>query len=283
MIDRPHPVVGKQLRHQTGHRRPVLQYVGDPRGDADVVLDHLPGAVAVTHQVTAGDMGVDAARGADAVDGAGEVRAGDHQPPGHEPLPHDLPSVVDVIDEVVQGPNSLGEAPLDVPPFLAAQHPRHEVEGKGAFMGGAPAAAGLEGDPLLHEDCIPASPCLDQTRGTKAPELFHQRQSRRAGSAVELEELVQEGSLGTVGVDLRGRGGHVNRRCGTPRAHHRILPRGLPLDLRRLDKSGSSAMLTCNSYSQAGGEILREARRRADRRLGGVSRAELSPASGRAE
>ena len=57
----------EQLRHQARHRDPVLEHVGDPRRRADVVLEHPPAPVAVADQITAGDVAVDAAGGADAV------------------------------------------------------------------------------------------------------------------------------------------------------------------------------------------------------------------------
>jgi hypothetical protein len=42
VVDRPHPVAGEQLGHQPRHRDAVLEHVGDPRGRADVVLEHAP-------------------------------------------------------------------------------------------------------------------------------------------------------------------------------------------------------------------------------------------------
>ena len=65
--------------------RAVLEHVGDAGGDPQVVLDHLPAAVAVAHEVAAGDVRVDAARRADPVHGARELRAGRDQPPWHRP------------------------------------------------------------------------------------------------------------------------------------------------------------------------------------------------------
>ncbi len=88
----------------------------------------------MAHEVAARDVRVDAARRADAVHGAGEVRAGGDQPPGHDPLADDLARVVDVVDEVVQRADALREAALDRAPFLAAEHARDEVEREGPFV-----------------------------------------------------------------------------------------------------------------------------------------------------
>ena len=120
----------------------------------------------MAHEVAAGDVRVDAARRADAVDGAGEVRAGGDQPPGHEALADDLARVVDVVDEVVQRADALREAALDRAPFLAAEHARHEVQREGPFVRGAAVAPlGLEGDALLHEDRVAAPARLDEALG----------------------------------------------------------------------------------------------------------------------
>ena len=200
MLDRPYPVGVEQLGHEPGHRRAVLEDVGDTRGDADVVLDHLPGAVAVAHQIAAGDVGVDPARRADSVDGAREMRAGGHEPPGDQPLAHDLTGVVDVVDEVVQGTDPLGQAALDVPPFRTTQHPRHEIQREGPFVGGPTAPTGLEGDPLLHEDRIAPPASLDQALRSEPAELPNQRLGGRTGCPVGFEQLVQERRLGAVVV-----------------------------------------------------------------------------------
>src|SRR5450759_3790392 len=57
----------------------------------------------------------------DAMHGAREVRARDDQPPVHEAHAHDLARVVDVVDKVVQRADALGQAALDVAPFLPAE------------------------------------------------------------------------------------------------------------------------------------------------------------------
>ena len=84
-----------------------------PDRRADVVLEHLPGAVAVAHEVAAGDVAVDAAGRADAVRGAGERGPRDDELPRHLAVVDDLARVVDVVDEVVERADPLRQAALD--------------------------------------------------------------------------------------------------------------------------------------------------------------------------
>ena len=128
VVDRPHAVVAEQPRQEPQHRDPVLEHVGDAARRADVVLEHLPGAVGVAHEVAAGDVAVDAARRADAVRLAGERGAGDDQLPRHDAVVDDLAPVVDVVDEAVQRADPLGQAALDRRPLRRRDHPRHEVQ-----------------------------------------------------------------------------------------------------------------------------------------------------------
>ncbi len=196
-------------------------------------------AVAVAHEVAAGDVGVDAARRADAVHGAREVRAGGDQAPRHEALADDLAGVVDVVDEVVERADALREAALDVAPFLPAEHARHEVERERAFRGSPPAAAaGLERDALLHEDRVAAAAGLDQPLGAQPPELLDERARRRPRRAVVLEQLIEERRLRAISV---------GRRCPHPRAHLEILPRLKGDRFRRMEKPLRGPVFTCHT------------------------------------
>jgi hypothetical protein len=87
---------------------------------------------------------------------AREAAAGDDQPPRHKAFVDDLAPVVDVVDEVVQRTDPLGQAALDRAPFLRGDDARHEVERERAVAGGTVmvGARGVERDALLHEDRI---------------------------------------------------------------------------------------------------------------------------------
>ena len=54
--DRLHAVRGEQLGEHVGHRPPVLDHVGDPRRDPDVVLEHAHLSRRIAHEVDAGHM-----------------------------------------------------------------------------------------------------------------------------------------------------------------------------------------------------------------------------------
>ncbi len=203
---RPDVVAREQLGQQAAHRDPVLQHVGDPGGSAHVVLEHLPAAVRVAHEVAAGHVRPHAAGRPDAVGGARERRARDHELPWDDSLPDDLLLVVDVLHEAVQCPHPLGEPALDRAPLLRRQDARDEVEREGTVLGRPVRAGGVEGDALLDEDRVAAL-----ARGAKplAPEPAQRGGEGRGGRARRpgrVEELVEEAGRGAV-VELGVRRG----------------------------------------------------------------------------
>ena len=181
VIDRPHAVVLEQRRQQARHRPPVLEHVGDAGRRAHVVLQHLPRAVGVAHEIAPAHVAVDAAGRADAVRGAGEGGAGDDQLPRHLAVVDDLARVVDVIDEVVQRTDALGQAALDLLPLVGRDDPRHQVQRERAVLDRAGArGAGVERDPLLHEDRVTAAAGLRQGFGSQRLQRRHERARMRA-------------------------------------------------------------------------------------------------------
>ncbi len=154
--DRPHRVAREQLRHQPAHRDPVLEHVGDPGGDTDVVLEHSPDAVSVADQIAAGDVAPDAARRPQAVSGAGEAGPGRDQPPGHDAVADDLTLAVDVGDEAVQRLDALLHAVRDEVPLGGRDDPRDQIERERAIPGLPVGPGRVEGDPALHEDRVAA-------------------------------------------------------------------------------------------------------------------------------
>ena len=190
MVDRAHVVGGEQAGQQPRHGDPVLEHVGDPARRADVVLEHLPRAVGVADEVAARDVAVDAARGPDAVGGAGELRPRDDQRPRHDAVVDDLAPVVDVVDEAVQRADPLREPALYRAPLVDGQDPRHQVERERAVDRGVTVgAADLEGDPLAHEDRVAPPAGLDQAFVPERLERGGQRRrvgARRAAAVVHL-------------------------------------------------------------------------------------------------
>ena len=190
LIDRANPEVGEQRRDQPRHRDPVLEHVGDPRRGAHVVLEHLP-AVLVAHQVAAGDVGVHAARRANAVCRPREVRAAGDQRPGDDPGLDDLALVVDVVDELVERADPLREPAFDRPPLGARDDPRDEVERERPVHHLAVGAGQIEGDPLAHEDRVAQRPGGDEVLGAETVEFGDQRLGVLARDAVGGEDLVE--------------------------------------------------------------------------------------------
>jgi len=109
----------------------------DTPGGAQVVLEHVVLAVAVPHDVHAGDMRVDAAGHVDAhhlgpVLGVVQDLLGrDHA--GLD----DLLPVIDVVDEAVERRDALDQAFFHRGPFVRRDDPRQQVEGDQALGAGA--------------------------------------------------------------------------------------------------------------------------------------------------
>ena len=79
--DRADAVAREQLGEDPRHRAAVLDDVGAPRRDADVVLEHPELPVAVADEIDAGDVDADVVRCLDAEAGALEVAGGDDDAP----------------------------------------------------------------------------------------------------------------------------------------------------------------------------------------------------------
>src|ERR1019366_6394079 len=141
--------------------------------------------------------------------------------------------------------DALGEPALYVPPFLPAEHARDEVQRERPFVGGSAHAAGLERDPLLHEDRVASPSRLDHPLGAEASQLLDQRARGGSGRPVLLEQLVQEGCLWPVPVDRWRWRRPVEARCLDGGYHREILPRSVRLHLRRMEKLAGPGMLTC--------------------------------------
>jgi hypothetical protein len=106
----------------------------------------------------------------------------------------DLATVVDVVDEVVERTDALREASLDRRPLGGGDDARDEVERERA-VADRPLGirtAGVEGDPLLHEDRVTPAAGRGQRLGPERSERVHQRSRVRARHAAHVEHLVEE-------------------------------------------------------------------------------------------
>jgi hypothetical protein len=99
--------------------------------------------------------------------------------------------VVDVVDELVERADPLGEPAFDRRPFGARDDPRDEVERKRAVHHLAVGAGQIEGDPLAHEDRVAQRPGGDEVLRAKTLEFGDERLGIRARGAVGGEDLVE--------------------------------------------------------------------------------------------
>ena len=124
----------------------VLEHVRDAGRHAQVVLEHVHGAVHVAHEVGAADVGPNALGRPDAlalgpvVDRRGQELGREHAVGHHPGRP------VKVGDEEVEGRQALDEPPRDPLPLLGGYHTRDHVEGPGLVDIGGFGIHG-EGDP----------------------------------------------------------------------------------------------------------------------------------------
>ncbi len=137
VVDGGDAVAGEQLGEQAHHHLAVLEHVGDAGGDAQVVFEDAEFAGVVAHDVDAGDVGVDAAGHVDALHLGAVLGVAEHLFRRDDAGLENLLLVVDVVDEGVEGADSLLEASLEADPFFERQHTGDDVEGDealGAFF-----------------------------------------------------------------------------------------------------------------------------------------------------
>ncbi len=210
VLNRPDPVALEELGHEPRHGQTVLEHVGDARRSAHVVLEHAPAPRAVADEIASGDVAVHPAGRSHAVHGPGKGGTADHERPGNDSGSDDLMCVVDVVDERVQRPNPLRQAPFDVRPLRSREHARHEVHRPGPVAMPAVRAGDLEGDALLHEDRVATQPDLLEARRSQSFQRGQKARGMRERAPVTIEELV---------AAPVGRGVVGDRRCPGIHAH----------------------------------------------------------------
>ena len=128
MVDRRHAVGGEELGEQPHHHLAVLEHVGDARGNPQIVLEDAKLAGVVAHDVDAGDVGVDTSGNVHALHLRAVLGVAEHLLRGDDARLQNLLLMVDVVDEGVQGPDTLLETALQANPLLQWQHPGNDVE-----------------------------------------------------------------------------------------------------------------------------------------------------------
>ncbi len=176
---------GEQFGEDPGHRPPVLHHVADPRRHPHVVLEDAEAALLVADQVDAANVRANPVRRVDAVRGAVEVRAGEHQPAGDDPVGQDLRPPVDVGEERLQRPDTLGDAAFDDVPFGVVQQAGDEVQREGPLL-----AEEVEGDPGVPERPVERGLAGGEVAAAQRPESVVERGVQRPRGVRSLEHLV---------------------------------------------------------------------------------------------
>ncbi len=153
IVDRAHVEAFENLREGALHQVAIFENVGDAGGHAQIVFENVNLAVAVAHEVSAGDVTPDAAGRVDAdALRAIEDRGFDHFLRDDFVFEDEL-IVINVIDKFVQDADALFEATLDPGPFARGHDARDEVEGEDA-LGAGGIAVDVEGDAELEQDAF---------------------------------------------------------------------------------------------------------------------------------
>lgn len=133
VVDGGDALGGEQLGEQPHHHLAVFEHVAHAAGGAQVVFQHVVGAVAVAHQVDPGDVGVDVAVQVQALHGDLVALVGQHLLGGDDPGLDDALLVVEVGEEQVQRLDALDAAALDHAPFAHGDGAGDGVEGNQAL------------------------------------------------------------------------------------------------------------------------------------------------------
>ena len=128
VFNRRDAVGGEQIRQQPHHHLAVLQHVGDARGRARVVLQHVELVLAGAHDVDAGDVHPDVMGRAAPRHLRAEMRVAEDKVIGHHAGAQDLAGAVNVREEGVDRLHALHEAAFQQPPFALRDDARDDVE-----------------------------------------------------------------------------------------------------------------------------------------------------------
>ena len=143
----------EQLREHPHHDLAVLKHVGDARRRTAVVLKHLEPVAVRPHNVDADNV---------AIDPTGRINANHVRQEGlvlvdqlfrDDPCPHDLATMVDVVQERIQRPAALLDAARHLPPFGRTEHTGNQVE-RDQPLRIAALTINREGDADLAEDSL---------------------------------------------------------------------------------------------------------------------------------
>ncbi|MOA00318.1 hypothetical protein D3C78_1196750 [compost metagenome] len=128
-----HAVFVEEFREHLHHRFAVFQHVADTGGGAGIVFQNVELVFASADNVSADNMGVDAAgrSEADHFRQEGFVFLDDFA--GNAPGADDFLLVVDIVEESIEGENALFDALGQFAPLAAGDDARDDIEGDQFF------------------------------------------------------------------------------------------------------------------------------------------------------
>ena len=131
VVDGLDAVRPEQLREGPLGDDPILEQVRNPGRDAEVVLEDVDGAVLTAHEIASADVCPHTAGGIEAHALGPEARRSREELGRHDTRADTALVVVDVVNEEVQGPQTLNEPAPDPIPFRSRQDAGDDVERPG--------------------------------------------------------------------------------------------------------------------------------------------------------
>ena len=161
VIDGRNALGREQLGEQTHHHLAVFQHVADAAGRAQVVFEHVIGAVAVAHQVDSGDVRIQVTVQIQTLHGDLVALVGQHLLGGNDSGLDDPLVVIEVGEEHVQRLDPLNTATLDNAPLASGNAARNDVEGDQS-LGALLVTVEREGDAGTVKQQVGFAPPLSQ-------------------------------------------------------------------------------------------------------------------------
>ncbi len=202
VLDRQDRQAVEDLRKGAFHDFTVFQHIGNAGRATEIVFQHVHLAVAVAHQVGAGDVAPDAARRLQPAAFFQQALARGNQPLGHDMIADDLALVVDVVDEQIQRVDSLFQSTFDAVPLGRIENARHDVERPDLFGAGF-VAVHVEGDAHVQQRQIGGFLATLQFAVGEQRQAARQQLGARPGTPLGVEHLVVKSSH-LIGVEFHG-------------------------------------------------------------------------------
>src|SRR5882762_7729420 len=133
MLDRGNSVIAKQRGENFLQNLAVRQHVGDAARYPEIVFQHGKAPVWKPHQVGAADADINPTRHSQIAHLTPEVAATVNQFSRHDAVRQNFSAVVNVVQEEVQGRDSLGESTFNFAPFVVGNDSGEEIIRKDTF------------------------------------------------------------------------------------------------------------------------------------------------------